>query len=136
MSMLLNAGSVFNIANTNNEDYVIEPDHREVTKVTQVFEKPHRPGDKQEEKFLTREFLKKYISFAKAAKTPEIETDSVEYAASAYSFLRLKAAKTDQDKVAVPITVRTLETMIRLATAHAKMRLSKVVAPEDIDIAL
>ena len=136
MSMLLSDKSVFNIANTNNEDYVIEHDHKDTTKVTQVFEKPHRPGDEKEEKYLTREFLKKYISFSKAAKTPEIENDTVEYAASAYSYLRLKAAKTDQDKVAVPITVRTLETMIRLSTAHAKMRLSKVVAPEDVDIAL
>jgi len=136
MSMLLSDKSVFNIANTNNEDYVIEPEHRETTKITQVFEKPQRPGDNKEDKYLTREFLKKYLSFAKSQKTPEIEMDTVEYAASAYSFLRLKAAKTDQDKVAVPITVRTLETMIRLATAHAKMRISKVVSPEDVDIAL
>lgn len=34
MSMLLSDKSVFNIANNNNEDFVIEPEQKEVTKVT------------------------------------------------------------------------------------------------------
>lgn len=84
---------------------------------------------------ITREFLKKYISFAKAQKAPEIHNDCIEYAAQFYQALRHKALNYDQSKVSVPITVRTLETMIRLATAHSKLRLSKFVEQLDIDIA-
>jgi len=80
--------------------------------------------------------LKKYLSFSKSQKSPEIENDTIEYVASAYSYMRLKASNFDQEKVAVPITVRTLETMIRLSTAHSKLRLSKYVTPDDVDIAL
>ena len=85
---------------------------------------------------VTREFLKKYICWAKAQKTPELAQDCIEYAAQFYSALRNKAQNYDPNRVAVPITVRTLETMIRLATAHAKLRLSKNVEPTDIDIAV
>jgi DNA replication licensing factor MCM3 len=85
---------------------------------------------------LTREFLKKYISFAKSSKQPEIGQDCIEYAAQFYSALRLKANNYDANKIAIPITVRTLETMIRLATSHAKLRLQKSVEPSDIDVAI
>jgi len=59
----------------------------------------------------------------------------VEYAATIYSLLRTKALNYDQSKVSVPITVRTLETIIRLATAHAKLRLSKKIDDIDLDVA-
>lgn len=77
---------------------------------------------------VTREFLKKYISYAKAQKAPELSKDCIDFAAEFYSGLRGKAKEfKDQGKISVPITVRTLETMIRLATAHAKLRLSKTI---------
>lgn len=85
---------------------------------------------------LTRDFLKKYVAFVKSQKPPELAGDCVEYAAQIYAALREKAAKADQTKVSVPITVRTLETIIRLATAHAKLRLSRMVENSDIEMAV
>jgi DNA replication licensing factor MCM3 len=135
----------------NQDDVVIEPeihdDKKTEGKGTTVYEKSALitttttgKGGKQTHQaqplqVLTRDFLKKYISFSKSQKAPEIHNDCIEYAAQFYSALRVKALTYDQSKVSVPITVRTLETMIRLATAHAKLRLSKVVESSDIDIA-
>ena len=105
-------------------------------KGSQVFEKVYLPeGGSQKKKgkapqdtsCVTREFIKKYISFAKAQKAPELTEEFIEFASGFYQAIRRKAADYDQSKVSVPVTVRTLETMIRLATAHAKLRLNKKV---------
>ncbi len=124
-----------------NDDVIVERDmsdnkHQE-EKGTAVYEKEnYNAKGKNNTSCVTREFLKKYISFCKAQKAPEISQDCIEYAAQFYSALRNKAMRYDANKIAVPITVRTLETMIRLSTAHAKMKLSKGVEPSDIDVAV
>ena len=62
---------------------------------------------------------------------------AVEFLSSSYSLLRQKGNEAEnlKDKK-LPITARTLETMIRLATAHAKLRLSEEVTVQDMQIAL
>jgi DNA replication licensing factor MCM3 len=90
-------------------------------------------GDKTP--IVTRDFLKKYISFVKSLPAPELTDDAMNSAAGIYGELRKKVAGYDESKVAVPVTVRTFETLIRLATAHAKLRMSKNIDQDDILIA-
>ena len=126
--------------NYYNEDTVIERElnveNKQDGKGTTVFEKDLATGVRQGSRIVTREFLKKYISFVRSRKAPELSQDAVGYAAALYGALREKAAAADQRKVSVPVTVRTLETMIRLATAHAKLRLAQNVEITDLDLAL
>lgn len=126
--------------NYYNDDTVIERElnveNKQDGKGTTVFEKDLATGVKMQGKIVTRDFLKKYISFVKSRKAPEISQHAVSYAAGIYGALRNKAANYDQRKVSVPVTVRTLETLLRLATAHAKISLKKEVEASDLDMAL
>ena len=72
----------------------------------------------------------------KSQKQPELDSQCIEYAAQCYSVLRQKAAYSEQNKISCPVTVRTLETMIRIATAHSKIRIAKTVTTKDIDVAM
>lgn len=61
-----------------NDDFVIEPeipdDKKTDGKGTTVYEKinPKMQGKNQTHNTVTRDFLKKYISFAKSQKAPEL----------------------------------------------------------------
>ncbi len=95
-----------------------------------------KTSDEGTRPIVTRDFLKKYLCYIKSMKDPVLDDTVSDYAAQIYAVIRHKAAYFEQDKVACPVTVRSLETMIRLATAHAKMRMSKQVQTGDIDIAV
>ena len=112
-------------------------ENKNETKSSVIYEKHiQKTTNGQTRNVVTRDFLKKYLSFVKSQKHPEISGDCIEYAAQLYSIIRQKAAYSDQSKISCPVTVRTLETLIRLATAHAKLRLMKEVKTDDLDIAL
>lgn len=104
---------------------------------TEMFEK-HNPllhGQRNKEKYFTIEFLRKYIHIAKRVK-PQLTEEACLMIGEHYSNLRkIDTGVADLAKTQ-PITARTLETLIRLSTAHAKARLSVTVDAEDAAAAI
>jgi DNA replication licensing factor MCM3 len=74
---------------------------------------------------LQHEFLRKFLHFAKTRISPVLTEGAREFIAHRYAEMRAR-----QDERTLPITARSLETVIRLATAHAKARLSDTVEAE------
>lgn len=83
---------------------------------------------------LSVSFMKKYIQYAKQRVKPVLTKGASDYIVNTYSSLRNDLIGSNQRNTA-PITARTLETLIRLATAHAKVRLSKTIEVKDAKIA-
>ncbi|KAL5594179.1 hypothetical protein BROUX41_001224 [Berkeleyomyces rouxiae] len=74
-------------------------------------------------------FMKKYIQYAKARK-PALTPEASTIIGDIYVGLRNDEMEGNQRRTS-PLTVRTLETLIRLSTAHAKARLSAQVEEQD-----
>ncbi|KAH9178899.1 MCM2/3/5 family-domain-containing protein [Lactarius sanguifluus] len=79
-------------------------------------------------------FIKKYVQYAKSKPAPVLTKGAADWIVSLYAELRNEAAE-DNKKKTSPLTARTLETLIRLATAHAKARLSPKVEERDASAA-
>ncbi|KAL3739557.1 hypothetical protein ACJRO7_020897 [Eucalyptus globulus] len=94
-----------------------------------------KTGKRQKNDSLTIKFLKKYIHYAKHRIQPELTDEASEHIATAYAELR-NASSNAQTGGTLPITARTLETIIRLSTAHAKLKLSRKVTKSDVEAAL
>ncbi|ODV86749.1 hypothetical protein CANARDRAFT_230782 [[Candida] arabinofermentans NRRL YB-2248] len=78
-------------------------------------------------------FLKKYIQYAKQRVKPTLTTNATNMIVDIYTELR-NDNNTKNSRTS-PITARTLETIIRLSTAHAKVRLSQTVETKDVKVA-
>jgi DNA replication licensing factor MCM3 len=78
-------------------------------------------------------FLKKYIAYCKKFAHPILSQSAVDFLSIAYAELRKKGEDPQLKAIRkLPITVRTLETLIRLGTAHAKLRLAEEVTIADL----
>jgi len=91
-------------------------------------EKEHAKKILRPEVKTSAEFLAKYIEYAKKFK-PEITLLSENEIVEKYAKIRVS----NPGKIA--INDRNLEAIQRLAEAHAKLRLSNKVMPEDVDVA-
>jgi DNA replication licensing factor MCM2 len=81
---------------------------------------------------IPQDVLKKYIMYAKEMIKPKLHQLDQEKLARLYSDLRRESLATGS----FPITVRHLESMIRMAEASAKMNLREYVRSDDIDLAI
>ncbi|XP_072028727.1 zygotic DNA replication licensing factor mcm3-like [Amphiura filiformis] len=104
---------------------------------TQVYEKHDNMlhGQRRRGKIVSMEFMRKYIHIAKSIK-PVLTREAADCIADEYSKLRSQEATANNVARTQPVTPRTLETMIRLSTAHAKARMSKTVDLEDAEAAI
>ena len=75
-------------------------------------------------------FIKKYIQYAKSRCKPVLTKEASDYITTCYGNLRNEEMQANQRRTS-PMTARTLETLIRLSTAHAKSRLSSRVEESD-----
>ncbi|KAL3658962.1 hypothetical protein V7S43_016100 [Phytophthora oleae] len=80
---------------------------------------------------LTLDFLKKYIYYAKMRYQPVLTDNAISLITEGYAELRMQ-----QNARTLPVTARSLETLIRLASAHAKARLSKTIEAVDAEKAM
>ncbi len=81
---------------------------------------------------IPQDLLKKYILYARERVRPKLHNMDQDKVAKMYSDLRKESMATGS----VPITVRHIESMIRIAEAHAKMHLREFVHEDDVNMAI
>uniref|UniRef100_A0AAY4B3M4 DNA replication licensing factor MCM2 n=1 Tax=Denticeps clupeoides TaxID=299321 RepID=A0AAY4B3M4_9TELE len=81
---------------------------------------------------IPQELLKKYIIYAKERVHPKLNQMDQDKVARIYSDLRKESMATGS----IPITVRHIESMIRMAEAHARMHLRDYVVEDDVNMAI
>merc|ERR1719322_1595473 len=81
---------------------------------------------------IPQELLRKYILYAREKIHPKLHQMDQEKVAKMYADLRRESMATGS----IPITVRHIESMIRIAEAHAKMHLREFVSEDDVNMAM
>ena len=83
---------------------------------------------------LSKEFLRKYVAYAKRTCHPILTEEGRDRLVSYYVDLRRQAQ--GEESRAIPLTARQLEALVRLSEASARVRLSKDVLTEDTERAI
>ncbi|XP_043934476.1 DNA replication licensing factor MCM2 [Protopterus annectens] len=81
---------------------------------------------------IPQELLKKYIIYSKEKVHPKLNQMDQDKVAKMYSDLRKESMATGS----IPITVRHIESMIRMAESHARMHLRDYVVEDDVNMAI
>lgn len=85
------------------------------------------------------EKMKRYISYAKSRCAPRISAEAAEKLSSHFVSIRRQVARAEQDanlRSSIPITVRQLESLVRITEALAKIELVPVATEKHVDEAI
>jgi replicative DNA helicase Mcm len=80
---------------------------------------------------ITTEFLRKYVAYCRQKAHPVLSDDALNEIKTFYVDMRNRESSGDRASRSIPISARQLEALVRMAEAHAKVRLSKIVAKKD-----
>jgi replicative DNA helicase Mcm len=80
---------------------------------------------------IDKDLFRKYIAYARQRFHPALSDEAIEEIKRFYVDLRNQPSFSDLGVKPIPISARQLEALIRLAEAHAKIKLSKKVTRED-----
>ena len=95
---------------------------------TDEFNSRSRRRRHNSKRLVTLRFLRMFVDYCKSKIHPVLTEEASTAISQEYVLLRTHA-----DGLLMPVTVRTLETLVRLSTAHAKLRLSKTVTIDDVE---
>ncbi|KJE92812.1 minichromosome maintenance complex component 2 [Capsaspora owczarzaki ATCC 30864] len=90
------------------------------------------PAVDEDKDAIPQAMLKKYIIFAKQNVRPKLRDVDEDKLAKLYADLRRESMTTGS----IPITVRFVESMIRMSEAHARMHLREFVNEDDVNMAV
>ncbi|ORX51728.1 MCM-domain-containing protein [Hesseltinella vesiculosa] len=120
---------------------IVEPemDHILATNVIASHVRSHPMHDQEDDKYAQvadadpdANMLRKYIMYAREKVHPKLQQVDEDKLSRLYAELRKESLASGS----IPITVRHLESTIRLAEAHAKMHLREYVRSDDVDMAI
>lgn len=85
------------------------------------------------------EKMKRYISYAKSRCAPRLSPEAAEKLSSHFVSIRRQVARAEQDanqRSSIPITVRQLESLVRITESLAKIELQPIATERHVDEAI
>merc|ERR1712215_246966 len=115
-------------------------EHRDVTLAKHVMQvHMNAAADSAAEGELSLAFLKKYIAYCRSRCGPRLEQGAAEKLKNKYVLMRNSSREIEEEgekRLAIPITVRQLEAIVRISESLAKMELQPFATDAHVDEAI
>jgi replicative DNA helicase Mcm len=110
------------------------PNKEKDTKIADHVLEGHKRGTG--EMLVPRELFRKYVAYAKQKVSPDLTEEASDMLKNFYVDLRNKPVSSDSEVRPIPISARQLQSLVRMAEACARARLSDYVETSDAEEAI